>query len=79
MAVLSYHSHPYIDQLNEYHAQLLSMADLVAHLLDRADDDSQEEWHKAGCWLMRDQIVSLAQGLPFPALDALVLDVQVEA
>jgi len=78
MAVLSYHSHPYINQLNEYHAQLLSMASLVSHLLDRADDDSQEEWHKAGCWLMRDQLRDLAEKLPFPPLDSLIIDVQVE-
>lgn len=79
MAGLNYHSHPYVESLNAYHAQLLSMADLVAHLLERADDDSQQDWHRAGCWLMRDQLVVLAKNLPFPALDALVLDDEVRA
>lgn len=79
MAGLNYHAHPYIRQLNDYHAQLLSCSQLSAHLLDEQVDSNVEEWQKAGCWLMRDMLLHLAENLPFPPEEAMKLDAEVEA
>lgn len=65
-------NHPlraYFDQLNEYHCKLVCCAELTAHLLDIAVDGSGDEWHKSGCFLMRDQLKEMAEALPFPSLE----------
>ena len=59
----------YFRQLNDYHCKLSSCAELTAYLIDCAGENSQEEWHIAGCFLMRDMLRDLSQNLPFPSLD----------
>lgn len=55
--------------LNDYHTQLLNSAHLVSHLLDLClDDRNLPEWQLAACHMMRDQIIELAEGLPFPSM-----------
>lgn len=56
----------YIDTLNDYHLELVSVAELSAHLLDLVIDLDVPEWQSAACWLMRNRIVELAIALPFP-------------
>ena len=58
----------YIDLLNEYHLELLSVAHLSAHLLDLVIELDVPEWQKSGCCLMRDRLESLAVALPFPSI-----------
>lgn len=70
---------PYFDQLNEYHCKLASCAQLTAFLIDCAAEKSDEEWHQAGCWLMRDMLSNLAENLPFPALELQNIAVEVAA
>ena len=60
----------FIRRLNEYHCELLSIAQLAAHLLDVAIDLPGEEWFKSGCFLMRDQLVTKVEELPFPEVQS---------
>ena len=69
MAEKNHPLRPYFDQLNAYHCKLSSCAQLTAYLMDHAQDEADEEWHQAGCWLMRDMLTELAENLPFPPLD----------
>jgi hypothetical protein len=74
MAGLNYHRHPYIERLNSYHLRLQLVADLSAHLMDHADEDAGEEWHQSACTLMRDQLLEVANSLPFPPEDVMRLE-----
>jgi hypothetical protein len=56
----------YIDLLNEYHLELVSVAHLSAHLLDLMIDLDVPDWQRSGCWLMREKLEALAVALPFP-------------
>lgn len=58
----------YIDSLNDYHLELVSVAQLSAHLLDLVVDLDVPEWQKSGCWLMRQRLEALAEALPFPPI-----------
>ena len=74
MAGNNYHAETYLRQLNDYHTKLLSCSQLTAHLLDLRIDSEAEEWQSAGCWMMREMLLYLAENLPFPPNEALKLD-----
>ena len=78
MAEANHPLRPYFDQLNDYHGKLISCAELSAHLLDHAIDISNDEWHRSGCFLMRDMLTEMAKALPFPSLDLQNIEVQVQ-
>lgn len=59
----------YRDSLDEYHGKLLDCCHLAAHLLDLVIDMDVPEWQRSGCHLMREQLVDLAENLPFPLLE----------
>ena len=77
MANLNYHSHPYIRQLNDYQVRLLSCLELSVFLMGCVEEKGAEEWHKAACWLMCDQLKVLGEQLPFPNEGVLVLGSEV--
>lgn len=79
MAGTDYPEHPYIRQLNDYHAQLISCVHLAAHLLELSIDDAPEEWRRSGAWLMRDQLKRLSEDLPFPPSGSMIFDDQVQS
>lgn len=79
MAVANHPLRPYFDQLNEYHCKLTSCAQLTAFLIDCAQDKAGEEWHQAGCCLMRDMLSDLAENLPFPSLELQNIEGEVSA
>lgn len=55
--------------LNDYHINLVNAAFLSSHLLDRClDDSSLPEWQRSACHMMRDRLIELAEGLPFPSM-----------
>lgn len=60
----------YLRRLNDYHTELLSVAQLTAHLLDGLIDTNRAEWESSGAWLMKNKLVELAEGLPFPEASA---------
>jgi hypothetical protein len=60
----------YLRTLNEYHVELASVAALSAYLLDVSIDLDGDEWHKSGCFLMRNRLVEIAENLPFPPSSA---------
>ena len=55
----------YLRRLDDYHTELLSVAQLTAHLLDVLVDNDVE-WQAAGAWLMKQKLLDLAENLPFP-------------
>lgn len=55
----------YFRRLDDYHTELLSVAQLTAHLLDGLIDN-EVDWQAAGAWLMKQKLLELAENLPFP-------------
>jgi len=55
----------YFRRLDDYHTELLSVAQLTAHLLDVLIDN-EVDWQAAGAWLMKQKLLDLAENLPFP-------------
>lgn len=60
----------FIRTLNDYHTQLLSIAQVASHLLDVAIDLPGDEWFKSACFLMRDQLVTKVEEMPFPEVQS---------
>lgn len=79
MAGTDYPEHPYLRQLNDYHAQLMCCVDLAVHLLDLSIEDASEEWRRSAGWLMRDQLKRLAEDLPFPPSGSMIVADQVQS
>jgi uncharacterized protein (UPF0147 family) len=59
----------YRDMLDNWHAEMTSVAQVCSHLLDQmVDDRDVPEWRRAAAWLMRDKVVQVAQACPLPDL-----------
>ena len=78
MADSNYHSHSYVRLLNDYQTKLTSCASLSSHLLDLHIDVAVDEWERSACFLMRDLLNEISEGLPFPSEHDLILDREVD-
>lgn len=57
----------YLEKLNDYQSHLADVASVVSHLLDLVIDLQVPEWQTSLCAMMRDELASIADRLPFPA------------